>query len=46
MKQGEDKPIYQFVTTLKQKAQRRDLVNVDCEIKDFNLTNFNLVIVI
>ena len=34
MNQGEDEPIDQFVTRLKQKAQRCDLAYVDREIKD------------
>ena len=33
MKQREDKPIYQFVTRLKQKAQQCNFVYVDREIK-------------
>ena len=34
MKQGKDKPIDQFATRLKQKAQRCNFVDVDFEIKD------------
>ena len=41
MKQGENEPIDQFVTRMKQKAQRCNFVDVDHEIKDQIVFNFH-----
>ena len=42
MKQRKDKPINQFVTRFKQKAQRCNFADVDCEIKDQIVFNCHL----